>query len=277
MTSTSFPHQSAALIEKRAPGFKPKVGIILGSGLGPLADHIEDPITISYEELPGFPPSTVEGHAGKLILGKLNGTPVACLKGRAHSYEGTPYEAVKTYVRTMKLIGCEIYLATNAAGSLREEIGPGSLVVIKDHINFQPGNPLAGPNDDEFGPRFFPMDDAYDVELRKTIASCAETMDIPLTEGVYISVLGPSFETPMEIQAFKQWGAEVIGMSTVPEVLVARHCGLRVAVISTITNLACGLSKTPLSHDETLHYAGLIAEKLTELVTKVVESIDNDN
>lgn len=266
MSKQTPAHKACAYIQEKHPNFKPVLGIVLGSGLGNFADYITDAISIPYSELPGFPQPSVKGHDGQMILGTLNNTPVVCLKGRAHGYEGDNSEAVKTYVRTLKLLGCDIFLATNAAGSLREEAGPGSLMLITDHINFQPGNPLVGPNDDEFGPRFQPLDDAYDPALREMLHGAANNHHVKLHEGVYISVLGPSYETAAEIRAFATLGADAVGMSTVPEVIVARHCGLRVAVISIITNHATGLSKTSHDHNEVVATAAKAADELATTI-----------
>lgn len=264
---------AADYIRQVRPDFTPRVGLVLGSGLGVLADLLEDKTVISYEELPGFPISTIAGHAGKLVLGYLQNVPVACLQGRAHLYEGVPSEKIKTLIRTFKALGCEIYLATNAAGSLRPEVGPGQLVAISDHINFQPGNPLVGFNDEDFGPRFVGMDAAYDVNLRQTMHLAAQKVGIILHEGVYLATLGPIFETPAEIRAFRILGADLVGMSTVPEVIIARHCGLRVAAISAVTNLAAGMSEEKLTHEGTLHYATSAANNICRLISGFMEFI----
>lgn len=203
----NYAHLAANYIKNLHPSFKPVVAVVLGSGLGRFADELQDAVCINYEELPGFPKITVQGHGGNLILGYWNGVGVICLQGRAHTYEGIEnYETVKTYVRTMKLLGCTYFIATNASGSLREDVGPGELMLISDHINLQPSNPLMGPNDDEFGPRFYPLDNAYDQTMRLKLLSIATENSIRLTEGVYISVLGPHYETAAEIRAFKIWG-----------------------------------------------------------------------
>lgn len=263
---TALAQQALAVIRQKAPNFKAKVGIILGSGLGAFADNIQDAIQISYADLPGFSTCTVAGHKGILHLGYINGVPVACLQGRAHYYEGVTPDAIKTLVRTLHLLGCENLLITNASGSLRLDVMPGSVVLITDHINFQGTNPLAGKNDEEFGPRFLGMDDTYDLALREKMKAVAVDLDIPLPEGVYISVLGPAFETPAEIRAFKLLGADLVGMSTVPEVIVARHCGMKVVALAAVSNLAAGLSKEKLSHELTLSGAKLAADNLTKIV-----------
>ena len=267
----SFPHLAAAAIKKLHPNFKPTIGVILGSGLGQFADELEDSVTIDYADLPGFPKMTVQGHGGMVKLGYCGGVGVICLQGRAHTYEGLDnYERVKTYIRTMKLLGCSHFIATNASGSLREDVGPGELMLITDHINFQPSNPLIGPNDDEFGPRFFPLDNAYDKSMQEQILSVAKTQSIKLAQGVYISVLGPNYETAAEIRAFKLLGADAVGMSTVPEVLVATHCGIKVAVIATITNYATGLATTSHSHESVVQMAAQAATRLNVILKSYI-------
>ena len=267
MTKPSYAHQAADYIKKLLPAFKPIVGIVLGSGLGKFAEELTDTISISYDDLPGFPKVTVKGHCGTLILGYWQGIAVVCLQGRAHTYEGLEnYETVKNYVRTLKVLGCTHFIATNASGSLREEVGPGELMLITDHINLQPSNPLIGPNDEEFGPRFYPLDNAYDKTMRAKLLASAEKRAIKLHQGVYISVLGPHYETAAEIRAFRILGADAVGMSTVPEVLVANHCGLKVAVIAMITNYATGLDATSHSHDAVVKMASSAAEKLNILL-----------
>lgn len=274
VTKNTYPYQAADYIKKLLPSFKPVIAIILGSGLGQFAEELEDSISINYENLPGFPKITVHGHGGKLILGYWKGVAVICLQGRAHTYEGLEnYETVKTYVRTLKILGCTHFIATNASGSLREEVGPGELMLITDHINLQPSNPLIGPNDEDFGPRFYPLDNAYDQTMRDDLLAIATKNAIKLNEGVYISVLGPHYETAAEIRAFKILGADAVGMSTVPEVLVANHCGLKVAVIAMITNHATGLSKTSHSHEAVVNMAAGAAEKLNTLIKHYISGL----
>lgn len=262
------PHDAAAAIKARAPDFSPRVGLILGSGLGAIADGLANGQMIDYRDIPGFPRPSVEGHAGRLRLGLLRDVPVACLQGRVHPYEGMAGEAVRHFVRTLKLIGCEMLVLTNAAGSLRAEVGAGSLMMITDHINMQPFNPLVGPNDDEFGPRFPAMEEAYDEGLRKLLRTAAAAADVTLHEGVYLACLGPNFETPAEIRAYRRLGADAVGMSTVPEVIVARHCGLKVAAISAITNLAVGRGDNALSHAQTLAEAAKAGAKMERLLAE---------
>lgn len=270
---SNTPFEAAEVIKARKPGFAPRAALILGSGLGVLAEQMTDAVSISYADLPGFPISTVHGHAGELVLGTLAGVPVVCMKGRGHFYEGYGANVMTSAVRTFKLIGCEMLLVTNAAGSLRPEVDAGSVVVLNDHINLLPGSPMAGPNDERFGPRFFSMANAYDAELRSMIKETAAGKGITLHEGVYLACPGPNFETAAEIRAFKALGADVVGMSVVPEVISARHCGLKVAGISAITNLAEGLTPFPLSHEQTLKYAAVAAKDLVTLIHSFIERL----
>lgn len=262
--------QAVNIIKAVRPNAAPLIGIVLGSGLGNLIDDVEDKTIIPYSELPGFPKPTVEGHEGNLILGHIGGVEVVCLQGRSHTYEHGSHKPVKQYVRTLKMLGCKYFLATNASGSLREDFSPGELVLVTDHINMQGSNPLTGPNDDEFGPRFPALDNAYDIDMRTIMAQKAAEHGINLHEGVYISVLGPSYETATEIRACRLLGADVIGMSTVPEVIVANHCGLKVAVVATVTNYATGLAKVSHSHDAVVATANQAAKKLLQLVKSFI-------
>jgi xanthosine phosphorylase len=270
---TDDSRKAAAIVQRRAPSAQPKIGIVLGSGLGGLGDEVEDATVVGFDDLPGFPMPTVEGHHGRLILGTLGGVQVACLQGRVHLYEGHPAAAVKPLVRTLKLLGCDTLFLTNAAGALDADAEPGQLMMITDHINWQFRNPLIGRNDDDFGPRFPAMDEAYDATLRARLRATADRLKIPLREGVYLACLGPSFETPAEIRAFGRLGANAVGMSTVPEVIVARHCGMKVAGVSVLTNLAAGLSPIELSHDQTLEYGQKAAGDLTRLVRAFVQDL----
>ena len=244
----------------------PRVGVVLGSGLGAVADAVEDPVVVGYEDLPGFPRPSVAGHAGRAVLGRIGGVPVAVLQGRAHLYEGGDPEALRVPVRALQAAGASILVLTNAAGSLRPAVGPGSLMAITDHINMTGVNLLMGPNDDSIGPRFPPLRDAYDPALLSTLRESARDLGIALAEGVYLAVTGPSFETPAEIRAYRTMGADAVGMSTVQETILARHCGLRVAAVSVITNLAEGMSDEALSHEQTLHAAQDGAVDLTRLL-----------
>jgi xanthosine phosphorylase len=244
----------------------PRVGIVLGSGLGAVADAVEDPLVVGYEDLPGFPRPTVSGHAGRAVLGSIGGVSVAVLQGRAHLYEGGDPEALRVPVRALRAAGAEILILTNAAGSLHPRVGPGSLMAITDHINLTGVNLLMGPNDDALGPRFPSLRDAYDPALVDGLRASARELGIALAEGVYLAVTGPSFETPAEIRAYRTIGADAVGMSTVQETILARHCGLRVAAVSVITNLAEGMSDEPLSHEQTLRAAQAGAADLTRLL-----------
>ena len=272
-TTTSNAHIAADIIRQKKPNFEPLIGIVLGSGLGDVAESLENATIIPYHELPGFPESNIHGHSGQLVLGFHDDVPVICLQGRSHYYEGASTDIVKTYVRTLKLLGCEYFIATNASGSLREDVGPGELMLITDHINMQPTNPLIGPNDDDFGPRFYPLDNAYHHEIRKKMLGIAHTNGIALHQGVYIAVTGPHYETAAEIKAFRILGADAVGMSTVPEVLVANHCGMKVSVIATITNYATGLSNTSHSHEAVVMMASQAAEKLTVILKQFISQL----
>lgn len=269
--------QTAATIKQRLPAdFEAKLAIILGSGLGPLAEQIDAILTIPYGDLPGFHVSTVHGHQGRLVIGYWQGMSVVCLQGRAHFYEGVAVATMQLIIRTLKCLGCQQVIITNAAGSLRAEVGPGSLLVVNDHINFQGINPLVGPNDAQFGPRFVPMEQAYHPALRQRFHQVAAQAAIPVSEGVYIGVLGPTFETPAEIRAFRILGADAVGMSTVPEVILANHAGMKVLCVSIITNLAAGMENCALSHEETLAQANASADTLMTLMALYVASLVTD-
>jgi xanthosine phosphorylase len=271
--ASNTPFEAADVIRARKPDCAPRVALILGSGLGVLAEQMQDAVTIRFDELPGFPISTVHGHAGELVLGTLSGVEVVCMKGRGHFYEGYGMGVMTSAVRTLKLLGCEMLFVTNAAGSLRPEVDAGSLVALTDHINWMPGTPLIGPNDDRFGPRFFSMANAYDQDLRALVASSAADHGITLHEGVFIAYAGPNFETVAEIRAMTRLGADVVGMSVVPEVVSARHCGLKVVGVSVVTNLAEGLSSVPLSHEQTLKYAAIGAKELVTLILAFLDAL----
>jgi xanthosine phosphorylase len=264
-------YQEAARVIVERAGFEPRVGVVLGSGLGAVADAVEGQVEIGYEELPGFPRPTVEGHGGRAVLGRIGEVPVAVLQGRAHLYEGVDHDLVRTPARALCAAGAEIVVLTNAAGSLRPELGPGSLMLISDHINLSGVNVLTGPNAGELGDRFTSLRDAYDPGLREALRAAAGELGIELPEGVYLAVSGPSFETPAEIRAFRMLGADAVGMSTVHETIVARHAGLRVAGLSAITNFAEGLSDEPVSHEQTLRDAARAADLLAPLITRFVE------
>lgn len=266
------PYEAAAMLRAAKPDFTPRIAMILGSGLGALADKLDDKIAISYEKLPGFPASTVIGHAGEVVMGKLHGVDVICMKGRGHFYEGVGMGIMTHAVRTFKLLGCEFMLCTNAAGSLNPAIPAGSLVALNDHINTMPSTPLVGPNDDRFGPRFFSLANAYDSDLRQKLHETAKDLELPLHEGVFVSYPGPNFETAAEIRMMQKIGGDVVGMSVVPEVIVARHCGLKVLAVSAITNMAEGLSDVELSHEQTLKCAAMVTEDFIRLISQFVKN-----
>lgn len=250
---------------------KPKIAIILGSGLGGLAKRIENPVTLSYGDLAGFPVLTVAGHVGELIIGKLNGVPVIVLNGRKHFYETSDAYPLKTMIRSVKAAGAETLFLSNAAGSLRPHIKVSELMLITDHINFLGLNPLVGPNDEAFGPRFVPVSDAWDKELGAKVKAVAQQEGITLHHGVYVAFRGPSFETPAEIRMAQGWGADAVGMSSVPDCLIARHCGMKVVGVSCITNMGAGLSDEKLSHAHTLENAARGAGAFERLVTSAVK------
>ena len=260
-----------ALAQYIPKNFAPKIAMILGSGLSPLAEQITNATSVPYQAIPGISASAVMGHASLLVFGYLQTIPVVCLRGRLHLYEGASPASIRTLIHIVKHLGCNTLLVTAAVGSLKTDMQPGDLLMVRDHINLQFQNPLVGPNDESVGPRFVDLTNAYDPGLRDIIKATANKLNIPIHEGVYLAALGPSFETPAEIRAFRQWGADVVGMSVVPEVILARHCGLQVASIAAITNLAAGLSQEILSHEHTLRFAEIAARKLTKLIPEFLK------
>ena len=266
-------HAEAASVINERSWLRPRVGVVLGSGLGAVADAVTDETVIDYADLPGFPRPTVAGHGGRAVVGHLGEVPVAVLQGRAHVYEGGDLDAIRTPIRALRAAGAEILVLTNAAGSLHAEVGPGQLMLITDHINLSGVNVLSGPNDEEIGPRFPSLRDAYDPELRERLRAAAGELGTPLAEGVYLAVSGPTFETPAEIRAYAVLGADAVGMSTVHETAVARHAGLRVAAVSAITNLAEGMNPEPLSHEQTLRDAQKAADALAPLLVRFLEGL----
>jgi len=252
---------------------RPRVGIVLGSGLGAVADAVQDATTVGYEELPGFPRPGVAGHAGRAVLGHLSGVPVAVFMGRAHFYEGgDPLHRV-TPVRALHAAGAEVLVLTNAAGSLRPDLGPGRLMAISDHINLTGHNPLIGPNDESLGPRFPSLRDAYDPQLRADMHAAADELGIDLGEGVYLALSGPTYETPAESRAFRVLVADAVGMSTVPEVLAMSHMGIPVLGISCITNMAAGILKQKLTHQEVIDTTTRVQKQFTALVLGVLKRV----
>ncbi|MAQ38730.1 MULTISPECIES: purine-nucleoside phosphorylase [Thioclava] len=259
----------AQLIRERAGDEAPRLGLILGSGLGHLAEEVEG-VAIPYSELPGFPHAGVSGHNPKLVIGTLEGVRVAVFGGRVHYYEhGNPAE-MRLPLEILKELGCESLLLTNAAGSLREDIQPGGLMMLNDHINFSGNNPLIGEPSDA---RFVPLTEAHDPEIRAGLKAAAKAEGIELPEGVYCWFSGPTFETPAEIRAAKVFGADAVGMSTVPEVILARFLGLRVAAVSVITNMGAGMAQENISHEQTKAIAPMGAAKLEQVLRRYLQQL----
>ena len=257
----------------------PGLGIILGSGLGGFASQVQDAVVIPYAEIPHFPQSTVVGHSGKLVLGLIAGVPVAVMQGRVHAYEGYSMDQVTFPARVLGLLGCSRLIVTNAAGGIRADIAPGSLMLISDHINLTGQNAALGPNEERFacipgaGQRFFDMTTAYSPRLRKLAKAEATRQQTALVEGVYIAVLGPSYETPAEIRAFRTLGADMVGMSTVHEVIVARHMGLEVLGLSLVTNLAAGVSGEVIHHEEVMDIGRRVEAQFTSLLVALIPQV----
>ena len=270
-------HNSAEVFLKKSNNIKPDIAVILGSGLTNFFEKKNIIASISYQDLPDFPQPTVKGHTGKLVLGKIGEINVVCMYGRSHIYEGHDPQSLAAPIRVMKDIGCKLLIVTNAAGSLDQNMPAGSLMVIKDHINWSGFNPLIGPNAENYGPRFHDMSDGYNRNYRTQLLEVANKIDQKLYEGVYCMYSGPNFETPAEINALKVIGGKAVGMSTVPEVLVANHCGLSVIGISVITNLAAGMNKTKLSHQETLENAALAENNIINLIKNFINDIQLDD
>ena len=252
---------------------RPAVALVLGSGLGDYADTLEDPIKIPYAQIPNFPQPTVQGHTGAFVFGKKEGKLVVVAQGRVHYYEGRTMEEITMPVRVLAAIGVKTLVLTNAAGGVNLNYRPGTLMLIADHINFSGNNPLIGPNLDRFGPRFPDMSDLYTASLRAAIRQRAAEAQIPLEEGVYLMCSGPSYETPAEIRAFRTLGADAVGMSTVPEALVAGHCGMQVAGVSCITNMAAGVLPVKLSHQEVMETAARVHDQFGRLIDTILQAV----
>jgi purine-nucleoside phosphorylase len=255
---------------------RPKIALVLGSGLGSFADDFDRPIRVPYSKIPHFPRPTIEGHAGQLVLGAVEGIPVAAMQGRVHYYEGYPMKEVAFPVRVFARMGVRALLLTNAAGGINLEYKQGALVVLRDHINLQGTSPLIGPNDERFGPRFSDMTEAYWKPYREAALEAAGRLGIEVFEGVYAAVHGPNYETPAEIRALRAIGADLVGMSTVPEVIVARHMGLRVLGISCVTNMAAGISERPLAHEEALQTGMRVKGQFVALLRAVIPRMAKD-
>jgi purine-nucleoside phosphorylase len=251
------------------------VGIVLGSGLGPFADAIGEPVEIPYDDIPGWPRSTAVGHAGALVVGLLDDVPVAVMKGRAHLYEGHAPATVVFGIRVLGRLGIRSLVLTNACGAIDPSVEPGRLVAICDHLNLQGSSPLVGPNDESLGPRFPDMSDAYDPEYRRLAREAAGRLGLPLGEGVYAAWLGPAFETPAEIRMLRTLGADLVGMSTVPEVLAARHMGIRCLALSCVPNAAAGVRPEPIDHERVLEVGARSSGDLVALLREVVPALDS--
>ena len=260
----------AAEYIKNRTDLRPSIGLILGSGLGDFADTLEDAIRIPYGEIPNFPVPTVPGHSGAMVFGKKCGQTVVVLQGRIHYYEGLSQQEITLPVRVLAALGVKTLVLTNACGGVNVNFHPGDLMLISDHINFSGANPLIGPNLDAFGPRFPDMSDLYTAPLRSAIKEKAAAAGIGLQEGVYAMYSGPNYETPAEIRMFRILGADTVGMSTVPEALVAGQCGLQVVGISCITNMAAGVLPVKLSHAEVIETAALVHDKFQNLLDIVL-------
>lgn len=256
----------ADFIQNKIGTRRPDTALILGSGLGGLAEQITDPVIIPYKDIPDFPQSSVGGHKGQLIAGRLGNHEVICLQGRFHLYEGHEPQVINTVIRVLKKLGVCQLIVTNAAGSLNPDFAPGSIMMISDHINFSGRNPLVGKDDESDGMRFPPLADAYSAQIRDKVRQLAADLHIPLHEGVYLMVLGPNFETAAEIRAFRILGADAVGMSTVPEVICAARCGMKILGLSVITNFGTGMTQSHTSHEETLQQGQKACADLSTLI-----------
>jgi len=253
---------------------RPAVAVVLGSGLGAFAEELTGHVDIPYVEIPGWPGSTAVGHAGRLILGRLGSLPIAVMAGRAHLYEGYSVQQVTFGVRVLGLLRVRSMVFTNAAGGINPALERGGLVLISDHINLQGVNPLIGPNDERFGPRFPDMSEAYSAQYREVARQAAAELGIHLTEGVYAAMLGPSYETPAEIRYLRAIGADLVGMSTVPEVIVANHMGMKVLGISCVTNMAAGMLPQKITHAEVLETGAMVRDTLVQLLKRVLPRLE---
>ncbi|HEV2101628.1 MAG TPA: purine-nucleoside phosphorylase [Candidatus Acidoferrum sp.] len=265
--------EAAARFIQKKTKLRPKIALVLGSGLGAFADEFANATRIPYAKIPHFPRSTAVGHAGQLVIGKIDGVEVAGMQGRVHLYEGYSPQDVAFPIRVFSRLGVKAVILTNAAGGIRKEFTQGRLVVISDHINLQGANPLSGPNAEKFGPRFPDMTNAYDRNFRELILAAGRRLNIDLGEGVYAALAGPSYETPAEIRYLRSIGADLVGMSTVPEVIAARHSGIRALGISCVTNAAAGVLDQPLDHNEVLETAERVKSQFIGLLRAVIPQI----
>jgi purine-nucleoside phosphorylase len=275
MASTSLYERAehATRIIRARITVEPRVAVVLGSGLGGFADDFEEAVSIPYEDIPGFQRSTAQGHAGQLVVGKVDTVPILAMKGRIHYYEGYSLEEVTFPMRTFKLLGIKTVILTNAAGGINVQLQQGALMMISDHLNLMGANPLRGPNDERFGLRFPDMSTVYSSELQELVVEEAKGIGVEVRRGIYGALSGPSYETPAEILMLRNLGADAVGMSTVPEAIVARHMGLEVLGISCITNMAAGLSDAPINHEEVMEIGNRVRGTFTELLRKVVSAI----
>jgi len=253
---------------------EPRIALVLGSGLGGFADDFEEAVGIPYEDIPGFVRSTAQGHAGRLVIGKIDSVPVLAMQGRVHYYEGYSLEEVTFAVRTFGLLGVKTLVLTNAAGGINVQLTQGALMVISDHLNLMGVNPLRGANDERFGPRFPDMSAVYSHELQELVIDEAKAIGVEVRRGIYGALSGPSYETPAEIHLLRNLGADAVGMSTVPEAIVARHMGLEVLGISCITNMAAGISDEPINHEEVMETGNRVRETFAELLRRVIGAIN---
>ncbi len=252
-----------------------RVALVLGSGLGGFADDFEDATAISYNEIPGFVSSTAQGHAGKLVAGKVDQVPVLAMQGRVHFYEGYSLEKVTFPMRVFKQLGIKSVILTNAAGGIDVQLSQGALMVISDHLNLMGVNPLVGPNDERFGPRFPDMSEVYSRELQELTVEEARGLGVEVRRGIYAALSGPSYETPAEIHMLRTFGADAVGMSTVPEAIVARHMGMRVLGISCITNMAAGISNEPINHEEVMETGNRVRATFAQLLRRIIAKLPN--
>jgi len=275
MASTSLYERAehATRVIRARISVEPRIAVVLGSGLGGFADDFEEAVSIPYEEIPGFVRSTAQGHAGRLVIGKVDSVPVLAMQGRVHYYEGYSLDEVTFPVRTFGLLGIKTLVLTNAAGGINVQLTQGALMVISDHLNLMGVNPLRGPNDDRFGPRFPDMTAVYSPELQELVIEEAKAIGVELRRGIYGALTGPSYETPAEIHLLRALGADAVGMSTVPEAIVARHMELEVLGISCITNMAAGISDEPITHEEVIATGDRVRETFTELLQRVIGAI----
>ena len=274
MTSPVSIQAAIEFVKARAPGFSAKLGIVASSGLSDFSTLLTRAVVIPYQEIPGVVAGSVAGHASKLVMGYLGDIPIVCLQGRLHRYEGAPYRSMQVLINLVKGLGADSIIITNVSGSLRASVGPGELVAINDHINFSFNSPLMGKNDDSVGPRFVSMTNTYDVQMNHVLKEIAHAQGFYLHEGVYVGVSGPHFETPAEIRMFQLLGGDVIGMSTIPDVLFAKHCGLKIAVLSAIVNLGAGMNAgEELSHEHTLDESAKCAKRLTNLIVEYIKRV----